>query len=191
MGREYRWAWGGPWGVCFLMGLQMGSESFNSKKYKVSHPLLDLPTERGKRLLVVYRVRQQPVLCRLAGGSQMGMGCPHTSCCANRHLWKWRTRWGILLTSSQVRSWSCSEDRVDWHRQRDPWQRIESPEHSRHIWLALQLSAKNDTLQSTYLFIGNWLLYGEKYSDIPSIIWAEILIVERLKYKSLIAFKRK
>lgn len=112
MGREYRWAWRGPWGVCFLMGLQMGSESFNSKKYKVSHPLLDLPTERGKRLLVVYRVRQQPVLCRLAGGSQMGMGCPHTSCCANRHRWKWRTRWGVLLASSQVRSWSCSEDRV-------------------------------------------------------------------------------
>ena len=44
--------------------------------------------------------------------------------------------------------------------------------------------------QLTYLLaIGYY--YGEKYSDIPSIIWAEILIVERLKYKSLKAFIRK
>ena len=76
-----------------------------------------------------------------------------------------------------------------WYRQVDHWQRIESPEHSRRIWLALQLNEKN-IIQSTYLLaIGYY--YGEKYSDIPSIIWAEILIVERLKYKSLKAFTRK
>ena len=114
VGREYRWAWGSPWGVCFQVGLQTGSESFNSKKYKASHPLLDLQTRRGEWVVyrVVYRVRQQPGLCSLAGGSQMGMACPHMSCCANRHPWKWRTRWGILPASSQDRSWSCSEDRV-------------------------------------------------------------------------------
>ena len=112
MGREYRWAWGGPWGVCFQVGLQTGSESFNSKKYKASHPLVDLQTRREDLLLVVYRLRQQPGLCSLAGGSQMGTACPHTSCCANRRRWKWRTRWGILPASSQDRSWSCSEDRV-------------------------------------------------------------------------------
>ena len=49
-----------------------------------------------------------------------------------------------------------------WHRQIDHWQRIESPEHSRHIWLALQLNEKNDIIQSTYLFIGNWLLLWRK-----------------------------
>lgn len=112
------------WSVTFRLGFTW-ERNFSAWISASSPPWAECAVKR-QEMPSVGHSKASSQGCAGAGRSLMGTGCLHTSCCANRQLWRGRTGQGTLPTSSQDGLWSCKDGVVlaqageAWAKDREP-----------------------------------------------------------------------